>query len=213
MTGWSWHGTADNTWADQWSRFLPYLLVATGIFGIGLLFGTLATQILTGPERVQLTNVLHTLLSWETQHIGGTALYRPALLHNVKVLGLVYLLGISVAGIPLVLAVLFFRGFVVGFAITFLSQIMTAHGIEIAIATVVAQNLFMIPLYILAGTLALWFSWNLLSARAKPDRVPVWRALANYTLASAALAAAMFWATAIEVWGSPLLLHLSQVAR
>ena len=197
-------------WERYWSRYLPYLLVSIAVFAVGLVFGSLATEVITASERLHLTDWLTTLLGWETGHSIPIQLYRAALLTNLKGLGILYVLGISVAGLPLVLAVLFLRGFVVGFAFAFLSQTSHHHAIGVILTTVVAQNLFMVPLYLMAGTLALWFSWNLL-AFPRHGRVRPWRALAVYTGVSAVVAAGMFWATAVEVMGSPLLLHLSKV--
>ena len=194
-------------WERRWSRYFPYFLISLAVFGVGLLFGSLATEVLTVGERSQLHTVLESLVRWESAHLILPSLYRAALISNLKILGLLYVLGISVAGIPLVLAVLFFRGFVVGFALAFLAQNLRGQGLGVTIATVVAQNLFMVPVFVVSGTLALWFSWSLLSSRARAERVSLWPALASYTGISAVLALALAWASLVEVIASPLLLH------
>ncbi len=198
-------------WETYWSRYLPYLAVITAVFALGLLFGSLATEVLSASERVQLTAWMEALLHWESTHFLSSEVYQQALVANIKLLGLLYVLGISVAGIPLVLAVLFLRGFVVGFAMAFLAQA-SVHRLVIPLATVVAQNIFLVPLYLMAGTLALWFSWNLIRPNKAKQAKP-FRAFGGYTIACSLLAAGMFWASAVEVAGSPLLLHLMTSLR
>jgi len=190
-----------------WSRYLPYLLVILSVFTVGLLFGSLATGVLTAADDARLALWLGHVVGWEQNHLFSTTIYRAALMNNLKLVGLLYILGISVVGIPLVLAILFLRGFVIGFAFAFLTRASGTHILGVILATVVAQNLFMIPIYVVAGTLALWFSWNLVRRDHVPRTAP-WKALGGYTLVSALISAAMFWATAVEVAGSPFLLHL-----
>lgn len=199
-------------WEQYWSRFLPYFLITLAVFGLGLLFGSLATEVLTVAERVQLNAWLQRMISWERGHLFTMQVYRSAVITNLKGLGLLYLLGISVAGIPLVLAMLFLRGFVVGFALAFLEQQTqaTGHGLGIVLAALVTQNLFLVPLYVMTATLGLWFAWTLL-ATSQRDRVRPFKALATYTVVCFVLALGMFWATAVEVVGSPFLLQVSRL--
>jgi len=209
MTASSW---ASLDWEGYWSRYLPYLLMTVAVFSLGLLFGSLATEVLTSSERLQLAIWLKTVVNFESSRLFSATMFRSALIANMKVLGLLYVLGISVAGIPLVLAVLFLRGFVVGFGFAFLSQSASGHGLSVLLTTVVAQNLFMVPIYLTAGTLALWFSWNLIR-KDGASKVAPWKALGGYTLASSLLSVGMLWASAVEVMGSPLLLHLEVFTR
>ncbi len=210
---WAARGEGGRSWESSWSRYAPYFLLCLLVFALGLAFGGLATGVLDRGERLQLLTSMERLVHWETGPMALVPLYRRALIENLKVLGLLYILGISVAGIPLVLAVLFFRGFVIGFAVAYVSQNVHWLGIATLLATVVVQNLFMVPVYLVAGTLALWFSVGLLSSRRGIARGSLWPAFGGYTGMGVVLAVALAWATVVEVAGSPLLLHVSHLIR
>ncbi len=213
MASWAVKGERWRAWESSWSRYAPYFLLCLLAFGLGLGFGGLATGVLGRGERLALLTSVKRLVQWETGPLTLVPLYRRALMENLKVLGLLYILGISVAGIPLLLAVLFFRGFVIGFAVTYLSQNLHWLGMASLLSTVVAQNLFMVPVYLVMGTLGLWFSVGLLSSRRGIPRASLWPAFGGYTGMSVVLAVALAWATAVEVAGSPLLLHVSRLIR
>jgi stage II sporulation protein M len=188
---------------DYWSQNLSYLLVGTAVFAVGLLFGALASQVLTVPERTALAALVERWTAFEAAHRFDPAIFRRVLAENLRSLGLLYLLGISIAGIPLILALLFFRGFVIGFAVAFLSP-----NLAVGVGQVVAQNCFLVPVWLAQGTLALAFAWRLIAAPSGSRRRSLWPAFAAYTGVSVVLAAGMAWASAVEAFLAPLLVAL-----
>lgn len=193
---------------DYWSRNLPYLMIGIGIFAAGLLFGALASQVLTVPERSALAAAVQRWVAFEAVHRFDPVLFRQVLAENLRSLGLLYLLGISIAGLPLILAVLFFRGFVIGFALAFLTGNVAAGAVSVTVGQVVAQNCFLAPVLLAQGALALAFAWRLIAARPGERRRSLWPGFAGYTGISVVLAAGVAWASAVEAFLAPLLLSL-----
>lgn len=73
-------------------------------------------------------------------------------------LGIMVLLGLSVIGVPIVLLLIFWRGFTIGFAVTFFVQRFLWRGFILAFATFVPHNVFVIPAVIIAGMAAIGLS-------------------------------------------------------
>lgn len=78
----------------------------------------------------------------------------------VQVVGLVALLGLSVIGAPFVLAVVFWRGFTLGFAAIFFVERFMLRGVLLALATFVPHNTLAVPAVIIAAASSIGFSLN-----------------------------------------------------
>lgn len=194
----------------MWSRYVPYAGISLATLAVGLIFGILAVGVLTPSEKAQLISQIHQFVTLAHRQGSFGDLFQPALMQNLKAMGLLYMLGVSVAGMPLVLVLLFFRGFVVGFTVAFLIAGLKWQGVGLTLATVAAQNLLMVPALVIAGALALAFSWQLLFPRSASagQEVGIPEAFARYTLVLAGLCGVIVAATAVEIYVGPFLLRL-----
>ncbi len=80
----------------------------------------------------------------------------------MKFLGLMWVLGISIIGLPLILVLLFIKGIVVGFSVGFLVNQMGWGGFLLSFVTVLPQNLFIIPMFIFIAVVAVGVSLKLI---------------------------------------------------
>jgi stage II sporulation protein M len=76
----------------------------------------------------------------------------------LKVAGLLWLLGLSVIGVPLIAAVVFLRGFTLGFVLGFLIDNLGLRGAALALAAMLPQNLVSIPGILFCAVGAIGFS-------------------------------------------------------
>ncbi|RYD02531.1 hypothetical protein N752_24695 [Desulforamulus aquiferis] len=104
---------------------------------------------------------------------------RTTITNNLTFVGIIYLLGLTVIGAPVILALLFIRGFSLGFTVGFLANERAGDGVIIAIASVLPQNLLFLPAIYLAGVASLSFSC-LLIGRLRNSRLPVLPGLLGY---------------------------------
>lgn len=190
-----------------WAQYLPYALMSLATLAVGLVFGILAVGVLTVTEKAQLLTQIHQFITLAHGRGSWGGLFQPALMENLKAMGLLYILGVSVVGMPFVLVLLFFRGFVVGFSAGFLIGSLNWQGVGLTFATVAAQNLLILPALVIAGALALAFSWNLIFPRAQGPSRNIPEAFALYTLVLAILCGVIVAATAVEVYVGPWLLQ------
>lgn len=84
---------------------------------------------------------------------------------HLKTLGLIWLLSLSVIGIPLALGIVFFKGMILGFNISLLFSQFSWAGLWFACTSIIPQNLIIIPVYILVSVSGVAFAVTLVKNR------------------------------------------------
>lgn len=195
-------------WTVWWERHQMYGLLVLSTFVAGSLLGALALNALDPTQRLALLTLVKRFVNVVIgQSVASPTIFGTALETNLKVLGLIYILGVSVAGLPLVLLAVFFRGFVLGFAIGFFLGTLHGLGLGIALIAVVVPNLALVPAWLAAGAGGVAFSWQLMSraARLGPYRLP--EAFAQYTVVALAGTLAIALGSLLQAFFAPMLLH------
>lgn len=141
-------------------RFVAYLLVATLLL-LGVIAGITSVHTVGDETRAEIVDVLADFvtspLPFETpssnevlkQVLGGDLL-RSGLL--------MWVLGLTVIGAPIILVMMFFRGFALGFTAGFLVDELAWRGVLLSIVSLVPHNLFAIAGLLMAGAAGLAFA-------------------------------------------------------
>ncbi|MDN5375388.1 MAG: stage sporulation protein [Thermacetogenium sp.] len=140
--------------------------LAVGIFLSGLVWGALALHNLNPLFQEDLSRYLAAFLQGVEADSGSRLADIKAWYEIVKtqtvVLGLLWFLGLTVLGTPLILLVIGGRGFILGFTVGFLVQERAGQGLLLALITVLPQNLFYVPAFLGGGILSVYYSLTLL---------------------------------------------------
>jgi|BEDMetMinimDraft_2_1075160.scaffolds.fasta_scaffold03821_2 stage II sporulation protein M len=201
-------GLGGGRWADWWARHQTYGILVLATFVFGGIAGALALDALGGADRLALVALVKSFLNLVSERSPANIdLLGIALLTNLKVLGLIYVMGVSVAGLPLILLAIFFRGFVLGFAVGFLLGTLHSVGMGLALIAVVLPNLVLVPAWLATGTGGVAFSWQLLAQR---NRLASWRlseAFLQYTVVALVGAVEVGVGSALQALLAPTVLH------
>lgn len=192
----------------QFGRYTPHLYLVLAALALGLLCGVLAQGTLSAADKLSLATYLKQFVHVEARRPIYQAIFHPALADNLKVIGLLYLLGISVAGMPLVLALVSFRGFILGFSISVLLTLWHWQGAGFALVTMGISNFFILPALAISAAVALGFSWDLVSPQARRSAPHLGQSFAFFTGLVFAMAAVTLVGTVFEAYAIPLLVHL-----
>ncbi len=71
------------------------------------------------------------------------------------------LLALSMIGLPIIWIMVFMKGFVVGFSVGFMVSQLGGQGLLLSAISIAPQNLLIIPIYIIAGSVSMIFSIGL----------------------------------------------------
>lgn len=192
----------------HFGRYTAQLYVVVAVLVAGILFGLLAVNTLSMSDKLSLVAYLKHFVDIESVQPTYSHVLRPALTQNLKLLGILYLLGISVAGMPLVLVAVFFRGFVLGFAADFLVISMHWQGVALGVVTVGLESVFLLPALAIAASVALGFSWELVSPQTRQEAPNLGKSFAFFTGLMVAMGAVTVAGTFVEAFISPFLMHL-----
>lgn len=140
-----------------------YLFVIVLLF-MGVIFGAIVVNSLHNELKQDLLFYLKQFFSQvEKDKIGKPSIvWKESYFSQLMYIGIIWLLGISVIGLPIILILLFMKGVVVGFTVGFLVDQMGIEGFFLAIASVLPQNLIVIPVYIFISTVSIGFSIQLI---------------------------------------------------
>jgi len=192
---------------------LGYGALLAAMLLLGVVAGALAVSGLGSLERQELMDVLggylRTLAGPGAAAPSAGLLFGRALLSHGKSLALIWLLGVTVLGLPGVLALAFARGFALGFAAAFLAAESGWRGILFSLAAMLPQNLLAWPALLMAGALALSFGVRFVQAHVQKAPFAFYTELGDYSLAMLLPALGFLGAAALEAGLCPLLMAVA----
>lgn len=140
-----------------------YLFVSV-LFLMGVIFGAVIVNSMTIGQKEDLFYYLNRFFGQlsEGKAASSKEMFLRSFLHNMKYLGLMWILGISIIGLPVIFIMVFLKGIVVGFTVGFLVNQMGINGFFLSFVSVLPQNILLIPAYLIMGTCAIAFSMRLI---------------------------------------------------
>ncbi|MEB3102749.1 stage II sporulation protein M [Ferviditalea candida] len=187
---------------------LPLYVFVAVLFIMGVVFGALMVNALSLEQKQDLADYLssffHTVIQ-DSVSDGGASLQQTFAMH-LKWTVLIFVLGMSVIGLPLILILDFLKGVLVGFTIGYLSGQLSWKGMLFALITVVPQNLIIIPALIACSVTAISFSLYLIRNRLLQKKGSIRQAFYQYAGLTSALLVILFGASLFEAYVSPPLM-------
>lgn len=181
-----------------------YFLLLLALFVVGAVmgFGGLLSVPLTEAE--SLREALGGLLekgAWESGDY--FAQFWRAFVFNGLLLFIIFFVGASMFGTPIICAALFYKGYSLGYLLAFLYLAGALRGFLLAFLLVLPQAAILIPVFLLASKSAIAFSLSLLTGGNCGASVLLSYSL-RFVILFAAVLAAAFW----QGYLSPLFLQI-----
>ncbi|WP_281975832.1 stage II sporulation protein M [Halobacillus litoralis] len=180
------------------------------LFIMGMVFGAVIVNSMNFVQKQDLFFYLKQFFEQQTMMggTGKTTLWKDSILYHIKYMLLLFLLGISVIGMPIITVLLFIKGLVIGFSVGFLVNQMGWYGLLISSVSIAPQNLVIIPVYLIAGSLALIFSLTLCKQLfIRRVHQPIMKGFIRYSALFGVLLAILMMSSIIEVFISNTILE------
>ena len=156
-------------------------LILMVLFLLGILIGSCQVVYLETGTRSHLRDMIDNYLRAQQADLNNSFIILKAVFVNqVKTIFVIWFLGLTVIGLPLILGLIFVRGLSLGFTISFLIHEKAGAGIIMTLLSILPQNLVYIPLIIFWSVMAMNFSIYLLRGR-HAAQLTLGRSLAVYT--------------------------------
>jgi len=140
-----------------------YIFMVT-LFLTGIIFGAITVNSM---GFIQKQDLFFDLEQYFSQLNGEDAIASKDILkrsffYHMKYLFLLFILGLTIIGLPVVWILVFMKGLVIGFSVGFIVNQLGGKGLLLATISIAPQNMIIIPVYIIAGSLSMMFSLSLL---------------------------------------------------
>ncbi|GAA0364006.1 stage II sporulation protein M [Bacillus horti] len=186
-----------------------YLFVVI-LFVMGVIFGTLTVQSLGYNQQAdlfyyfeQFMNQLRSDHFFDSQHALGQNFF-----NHLKYMGFIWILGLSIIGLPIILVLLFLKGVFIGFTVGFFIHQMGLKGLLFSVVTIVPQNLILVPALLFISVLSISFSLKLIAHLVAQQRIRQRPSFIKYTSVMLALSIVLFLVALFETYFSPTVMKM-----
>lgn len=138
------------------SNMYLFLLMA---FILGVSAGAFTVNGLSTMQRDELSNYFQGFFQlFNNQNMKSGDLFAISLLENLKLIGLLWVLGVSIIGLPFIFIVLGVRGFITGFSSGFIIHALGIKGLLFSGFILLPKEIVIIPCLIAIGVNGINFS-------------------------------------------------------
>lgn len=189
-----------------WMYLLTILFLCTGA-----ILGIYSVKYMSNNDKSSLINYVTSLSKSSTlEGINNKAIFFEAVKSNLPIIIGYWFLGLTIVGIPVILVLSIFKGFSIGFTISFFVYSLKDRGLLLAVLGVVPQNIIYIPCVIFASVLSIQFSLNMLKEKLNKNyKGYKGNSIASYTLSFICIMAIMTVGFLLEAFVTPSLIRFA----
>ena len=142
--------------------------IAIMFFIIGVSSGAFTVKSLSDTHKQELISYMRGFFNiLSNRSIDEFSVLKQSLSNNLQTSALIWLLGITVIGIPFILLLIAIRGFIIGFTVGFLAEQLGLKGALFSFLTILPQNIIIIPGILTIGVIGIGFSTMILKNRIR----------------------------------------------
>lgn len=188
------------------NEYSSFYIFHTVLLIMGVIFGAIVVNSLSSTQKEDLFYFINEFF---TQFKSGEIavpkdIFLHSLNYNSKYIGLMWILGITMIGLPIILLLLFLKGMVIGFTIGFFVQQMGWKGFFLSFVSVLPQNLIIIPVFIVVAVISVSFSLQLIKKLfVKSIYQPIGPMLIKYCMVFGAAIILIILAAFVEGYFTP----------
>lgn len=173
-----------NKWLNYYEDNRSMLIFTTVLLMMGVIFGAIIVNSMSFVQKNDLYAYLTLFFSEiEKGEFANTRdVFTQSFAYYSKILGFIWFLGLSVIGLPVIFILLFIKGLMVGFTVGFLVDQMGFEGFLFAFSSVVPQNIFLIPIFIVVASTATSFSIKIWRQIVSRGHQPIIHQFTSYTI-------------------------------
>lgn len=200
-------GQTIQTYAREHQSLYWFTIV---LFTMGIIFGAVLVNSLPLSQKQELYGFLQYFFnSLSQQGIPETSThFHQSFGFYAKTVAIMWVLGLSIIGLPMILLMLFLKGVVVGFTVGFLVNQLQWQGVTFAMMGILPQNLLVVPALFIIGVSGISFSLRLIKTRLVSKRDDIMPHFIGYTVLVMCMLGVLTMAALFETFVSPRLMQV-----
>ncbi|MFE5317085.1 stage II sporulation protein M [Paenibacillus sp. NPDC056579] len=178
------------------------------IFLIGVVFGAVMVNALSLEQKQEISRHLSNffLSVDQGEFTDVQSSFQQSFSLHIKWILMIWILGMSVIGLPLIWILDFLKGVLVGFTVGYLVGQLSWKGLLFALVSVAPQNLIVIPALIVCSVTAMAFSIHMVKHRFMPRRGAFYEPFMKYSATVLLSIALLAGAALLEAYVSPVMM-------
>ncbi len=137
------------------------------MFVAGVSAGAFTVNGLSTVQKSELTNYFQGFLElFKHQRVDSNEIMRISIIENIRIVGVLWLLGVSIIGIPFIYFLIGVRGFITGFTSGFIIYILGFKGLIFTMLTILPKEMIIVPSIIALGVNGINFSVNIIKNKS-----------------------------------------------
>lgn len=190
-------------------NILIYILLSAA-FMVGISSGAITINMISVDQKQEIIKFLESFLKLISENnVDSAMIVKQSLKNNLQSLIILWFLGITIIGIPLIVAFVVLRGFVIGFTVGFIVKQLGIKGFIFAMFSILPQNIFFIPWIIASSTCSIVFAIKLLKNKlSKNNKSNFISNTTIYTIAMSTLFLISLVGTLVESYVTPIFMKL-----
>lgn len=190
--------------AQKRKKIILFLL---GIALIGLITGSIFITILSEADQSMVKDYITEFINKiDNNQLNYLDSFKNAFVSHIVFIFTIWILGMSVVGIPLNLFIYFAKTFIIGFSISAFILTYKAKGCLLALVYIFPHHIINIFVYTLLFMFSMYFSLRIINSFKSKKPVPFKTAFKRYVVIAGFCTIVLFLSTAIEVFVTPFLL-------
>ncbi|WP_026881350.1 stage II sporulation protein M [Clostridium akagii] len=189
---------------NLWLYVLSSVCMCTGV-----VLGVYTVKYMSSFERNDLLGYLTSFAKNDgLKSINYNQVLLESIKNNIPLIAIVWFLGLTMIGIPIILVIDALKGFTVGFTVTFFVNGLGIKGVWMALLSIIPQNIIYIPCIMITSVLAMEFSFMLIRDNVKKNWTKnVSSKIFSYTLVFVMLSVLMFTGFFFETYLTPSIIR------
>jgi len=181
----------------------------TSIIILGVILGSLFLLFINKEDKSLVINqITNFFTNINNDKLNLFDAFKNSIISNFMYLIVIFVLGLSIIGIPLVIFLVFFKGFIFGFSISSIILVYNYKGIIGSLLYVFPHHIINLIILIIIGVYSVSFSKNLLESIFKRKNISYKNILKRYLIILIIALVTSVITSSIEVFISPLLIKL-----
>jgi stage II sporulation protein M len=177
-------------------------------FAVGVAAGAFTVKALDDSQKQALIRYMQGFFQvFTTKEIDNLIVLKQSIINNIQTVFALWILGITIIGIPVTLLVIGIRGFIIGFTVGFMIEGLGVKGLFFSAAAILPQNMIIIPC--MTGICVISISFSLMIIRNRLSRRwtnNYWQKFFSYTFTIVVLFGVIILGSLIEAYITPALI-------
>ncbi len=180
-------------------------------FTVGICAGAFTVNGLSFNQSSELTNYFYGFLNLiNHQNIDSVELFKITVIENFKLIALLWVLGVTIIGVPFIYIAVGIKGFVTGFSSGFIVAACGIKGVLFVFLSTLPKEIIIVPFIIALGVSGINFSLTILKSRSNrlPSKISLKSSFAAYCLVTALFSIMILVGALFESYVSPMFIKM-----